>query len=96
MTGLYRGLPPQLVGVAPEKAIKLTVNDLIRDHMTDVDGNISFYAEMLAGGCVSTSLHFVFNYNKDYCPFNSFRLIRNFSQSEKILIRRKTFKLKSL
>lgn len=23
--GLYRGLPPQLVGVAPEKAIKLTV-----------------------------------------------------------------------
>lgn len=24
-TGLYRGLAPQLVGVAPEKAIKLTV-----------------------------------------------------------------------
>ncbi len=24
--GLYRGLPPQLVGVAPEKAIKLTVS----------------------------------------------------------------------
>ena len=27
--GLYRGLPPQLVGVAPEKAIKLTVIMLI-------------------------------------------------------------------
>ena len=25
-SGLYRGLPPQLVGVAPEKAIKLTVD----------------------------------------------------------------------
>lgn len=28
--GLYRGLGPQLVGVAPEKAIKLTVNDFVR------------------------------------------------------------------
>ncbi|KAL9038544.1 MAG: hypothetical protein Q9214_005237, partial [Letrouitia sp. 1 TL-2023] len=28
--GLYSGVLPQLVGVAPEKAIKLTVNDLIR------------------------------------------------------------------
>ena len=27
LRGLYRGLPPQLVGVAPEKAIKLTVRD---------------------------------------------------------------------
>ena len=26
VTGLYRGLLPQLVGVAPEKAIKLTVS----------------------------------------------------------------------
>ena len=26
VTGLYRGLVPQLMGVAPEKAIKLTVN----------------------------------------------------------------------
>merc|ERR1719384_2244564 len=30
-TGLYRGLVPQLMGVAPEKAIKLTMNDLVRD-----------------------------------------------------------------
>jgi len=27
--GLYRGLAPQLVGVAPEKAIKLTVGLLV-------------------------------------------------------------------
>ena len=29
-TGLYSGLLPQLVGVAPEKALKLTVNDMLR------------------------------------------------------------------
>lgn len=28
--GLYRGLVVQLVGVSPEKAIKLAVNDLLR------------------------------------------------------------------
>ncbi len=28
--GLYRGLVPQLMGVAPEKAIKLTVRDTLR------------------------------------------------------------------
>lgn len=35
--GLYKGLLPQLVGVAPEKAIKLTVNDLLRDMFTNRD-----------------------------------------------------------
>ena len=29
-SGLYRGLPPQLVGVCPEKAIKLTVGSSIK------------------------------------------------------------------
>ena len=49
--GFYRGLPPQLVGVAPEKAIKLTVNDLIREFATDQDtGTISVPWELLAGG----------------------------------------------
>ncbi|CAO2657377.1 Nn.00g035030.m01.CDS01 [Neocucurbitaria sp. VM-36] len=49
--GLYSGVLPQLVGVAPEKAIKLTVNDLVRGKMTDKStGNIKFTAEMLAGG----------------------------------------------
>ncbi|KAL7271273.1 mitochondrial aspartate-glutamate transporter agc1 [Rhizina undulata] len=28
--GLYSGLGPQLIGVAPEKAIKLTINELVR------------------------------------------------------------------
>lgn len=51
--GLYRGLIPQLIGVAPEKAIKLTVNDLVRDKFTDKKGNIPLWAEIMAGSCVS-------------------------------------------
>jgi solute carrier family 25 aspartate/glutamate transporter 12/13 len=38
VVGLYRGLLPQLVGVCPEKAIKLTVNDLVRDKMSTAKG----------------------------------------------------------
>lgn len=53
--GLYRGLLPQLMGVAPEKAIKLTVNDFVRDKFTDKQGVISKYAEVLAGGCAGAS-----------------------------------------
>lgn len=48
--GLYSGVLPQLVGVAPEKAIKLTVNDLIREHFSDDKGKISWPHEVLAGG----------------------------------------------
>ncbi|KAK6540520.1 mitochondrial aspartate-glutamate transporter agc1 [Orbilia ellipsospora] len=51
--GLYRGLGPQLVGVAPEKAIKLTVNDIIRGYAkgTGVDGKgVSLPWEIIAGG----------------------------------------------
>ncbi|XP_071603459.1 electrogenic aspartate/glutamate antiporter SLC25A12, mitochondrial isoform X2 [Heliangelus exortis] len=53
--GLYRGLLPQLIGVAPEKAIKLTVNDFVRDKFTKKDGSIPFLAEVLAGGCAGAS-----------------------------------------
>ncbi|CAF1253170.1 unnamed protein product [Adineta ricciae] len=53
--GLYRGLIPQLVGVAPEKAIKLTVNDFIRDRLTLADGTIPLWAEIVAGGCAGAS-----------------------------------------
>lgn len=49
--GLYAGLPPQLVGVAPEKAIKLTTNEMLRARFTDpATGRITFPLEMLAGG----------------------------------------------
>ena len=51
--GFYRGLLPQLVGVAPEKAIKLAVNDLLRDMFTNRDKagqhSIYFPLEVLAG-----------------------------------------------
>lgn len=50
-TGLYSGVVPQLIGVAPEKAIKLTVNDLVRGYFTDKDtGRIWTPYEVLAGG----------------------------------------------
>ena len=49
--GLYSGVLPQLVGVAPEKAIKLTVNDLVRGKFSDVKtGYIPLRFELLAGG----------------------------------------------
>ena len=56
------GLVPQLIGVAPEKAIKLTVNDFVRDRLTLVDGTIPIWAEIIAGGCAGASqvLKFLF------------------------------------
>jgi solute carrier family 25 aspartate/glutamate transporter 12/13 len=48
--GLYSGVLPQLVGVAPEKAIKLTVNDLVRNYFTNKEGKIWWGHEVLAGG----------------------------------------------
>ncbi|XP_060104518.1 electrogenic aspartate/glutamate antiporter SLC25A13, mitochondrial isoform X2 [Heteronotia binoei] len=53
--GLYRGLLPQLLGVAPEKAIKLTVNDFVRDKFMNKDGSVPLVAEILAGGCAGGS-----------------------------------------
>ncbi|XP_037081771.1 calcium-binding mitochondrial carrier protein Aralar1-like isoform X2 [Pollicipes pollicipes] len=53
--GLYRGLIPQLVGVAPEKAIKLTVNDLVRDKLTSKQGTIPAWGEVMAGACAGGS-----------------------------------------
>ncbi|XP_011642138.1 calcium-binding mitochondrial carrier protein Aralar1 isoform X5 [Pogonomyrmex barbatus] len=53
--GLYRGLMPQLMGVAPEKAIKLTVNDFVRDKFMDKNGNLPLYGEIISGGCAGAS-----------------------------------------
>ena len=51
LRGLYSGVLPQLVGVAPEKAIKLTVNDLVRGKLSDSKtGKIWWAHELLAGG----------------------------------------------
>ena len=46
VTGLYRGLVPQLMGVAPEKAIKLTVSSLCNSfysYLSNKRGSMYFY-----------------------------------------------------
>lgn len=75
--GLYSGVLPQLVGVAPEKAIKLTVNDLVRGRFTDKQTNaIPLWAELFAGGsagacqvvsCASASIRL---YGVPFCPIS--------------------------
>ncbi|KAI9146493.1 mitochondrial carrier domain-containing protein [Paraphysoderma sedebokerense] len=58
--GLYSGLGPQLVGVAPEKAIKLTMNDFVRSQFIDREtGKIALPAEILAG-CVAGGSQVIF------------------------------------
>lgn len=47
--GLYSGLGPQLIGVAPEKAIKLTVNDFMRHFFMDKNRTIKLHNEILSG-----------------------------------------------
>lgn len=45
-----------LQGVAPEKAIKLTVNDLVRGWKTDPEtGRIKLIWELVAGSCAGAS-----------------------------------------
>ncbi len=56
---LYRGLGANLVGVFPEKGIKLVTNDMlfifqaaneyIREHLENDDGSIAFHHELAAG-----------------------------------------------
>lgn len=47
---------PQLIGVAPEKAAKLTVNDFMRDKLRHENGDLSVSAEIISGACVSIIL----------------------------------------
>lgn len=54
--GFYSGVLPQLLGVAPEKAIKLTVNDLVRGAFQDKQTHRIWWpyeilAGASAGGC---------------------------------------------
>jgi solute carrier family 25 (mitochondrial aspartate/glutamate transporter), member 12/13 len=61
--GFYRGLTPQLIGVAPEKALKLVVNDMLRSAFSKqgVDAlgaemnQIDLPLEILAGACAGAS-----------------------------------------
>lgn len=55
LTALYRGLPTQLLGVAPEKAIKLSVNEAARAAITAACGGLPLAGEVFAGACAGTS-----------------------------------------
>jgi solute carrier family 25 aspartate/glutamate transporter 12/13 len=47
--GFYKGLVPNLVGVTPEKAIKLAANDVFREMLESENGSMSLVSEMAAG-----------------------------------------------
>ena len=50
ITGLWRGIIPQLIGISPEKALKLTVNDKLRNYLRgDSDRTLTVVEEILAG-----------------------------------------------
>lgn len=49
LRGLYSGIGLQLIGVAPEKAIKLTVNDFAKNFLTNKYDQITLANEVIAG-----------------------------------------------
>lgn len=56
--GFYRGLGPQLIGVAPEKSIKLVTNEAVKELIFGDDGtgeNITTLQEIIAGGSAGAS-----------------------------------------
>ncbi|CAD6582644.1 MAG: mitochondrial aspartate-glutamate transporter agc1 [Alectoria sarmentosa] len=58
--GLYSGVLPQLVGVAPEKAIKLTVNDLIRSHYSNPENGAIWLPHEIVAGASAGACQVVF------------------------------------
>eukprot|EP01134_Creolimax_fragrantissima_P001031 CFRG1031T1 len=51
LRSLYKGLGANVVGVTPEKAIKLAVNDTMREVLTDKNtGKLSLPRQIVAGG----------------------------------------------
>lgn len=61
VAALYKGLIPNLVGVMPEKAIKLGMNDFLREQWKEPDGSVTLANGMLSGAvagmcqCVATN-----------------------------------------
>ncbi|XP_021964914.1 calcium-binding mitochondrial carrier protein Aralar1 [Folsomia candida] len=54
--GMYRGLVPQLVGVVPAKAIRLRVNDFVRDKLKKKKKNtMPIWCEVMAGASAGAS-----------------------------------------
>jgi len=61
VAALYKGLVPNVIGIIPEKAIKLGMNDFLRDLWADKDGKVSLQTGMAAGAmagftqCIATN-----------------------------------------
>ena len=53
--------------ITPEKAIKLTVNDLVKDKFVQYTGSLPLYGEILAGGMV-----YIIHTNTSFQFFNLF------------------------
>lgn len=75
--GLYRGLAPNLVGVTPEKAIKLAVNDEMRRLLENPDGSISLLNEVIAGATAG------------FCQVRIFKQTRNIFEIYRFLLQEK-------
>ena len=56
---MYKGCPLNAALMAPETAIKMTVNDICRRKLTGSDGRISMMGEIVAGGCAGVCQSFV-------------------------------------
>lgn len=52
-----RGILANLIGVTPEKAIKLAVNDFVREVTADENGNVAWYNGILAGASMIIVFH---------------------------------------
>lgn len=53
VSGLYRGIGANLIGVFPVQALKLASNDLFRDLLADKDGHVSTFRGVLAGAALA-------------------------------------------
>ena len=52
-----RGILANLIGVTPEKAIKLAVNDFVREQTADENRDVAWYNGILAGASRCESTH---------------------------------------
>lgn len=57
--GFYRGITANLIGVTPEKAIKLAVNDGLREYWTKPDGSVPLFKAIVAGGSIILCFLFI-------------------------------------
>lgn len=56
---MRRGILANIIGVTPEKAIKLAVNDYVREATADEDGNVAWYNGILAGASRTSRCNFI-------------------------------------